>query len=219
MSLQQNERIFDLAFHSLPHPIIIIDNDYQIFQANLAAEKKADITKNNLKCYELLFGRQKVCQGCQLGSKFEIQQDVNTYAVQSNKYDNSINNDRSYWVHFYENISEQKALESKFQQTARLSELGLISSSIAHELNNPLGGILSYLQIMKMELLSTHPFITDINVLTDAANRMKKHIEDLLFFSRKEDLIKLEKVDIADVFQKNLDLLQMLLKIRSRWAP
>ena len=41
---------------------------------------------------------------------------------------------------------------------------------------------------------------------------MKKHIEDLLFFSRKEDLIKLEKVDINEVFQKNLDLLQMQFK-------
>lgn len=41
LSLQQNERLFDLAFHSSPHPIIIIDNNYEVFQANLAAEKKA----------------------------------------------------------------------------------------------------------------------------------------------------------------------------------
>ncbi len=210
--LQQNERLFDLAFHSSPHPIIIIDNEYQIFQANLAAEQKADDSQDNLKCYELLFGRKKPCSGCHLGSKFQIQHDVKTYGVQSNKFNNSIDGDRNYWIHFYEDISEQKALESKFQQTARLSELGLISSSIAHELNNPLGGILSYLQIMKMELPPTHPFIADIVVLTEAANRMKKHIEDLLYFSRKEDLIKLESSDLNDVFQKNLDLLQMQLK-------
>lgn len=210
--LQQNERLYDLAFHSSPHPIIIIDNDYQIYQANLAAEQRADATKDNLKCFELLFGRSKPCTGCRLGSKFEIQQDVKTYGVQSNKFNNSIDSDNNYWIHFYEDISEQKALESKFQQTARLSELGLISSSIAHELNNPLGGILSYLQIMKMELPTSHPFVADIQILTDAANRMKKHIEDLLFFSRKEDLIKLEQIDLEDVFQKNLDLLQMQLK-------
>lgn len=210
--LQQNERLYDLAFHSSPHPIIIIDNNYQIYQANLAAEQRSDDSKDNLKCFELLFGRNKPCTGCQLGSKFEIQQDVKTYGVQSNKFNNSIDSDNNYWIHFYEDISEQKALESKFQQTARLSELGLISSSIAHELNNPLGGILSYLQIMKTELPASHPFVADIQILTDAANRMKKHIEDLLFFSRKEDLIKLEQVDLNDVFQKNLDLLQMQLK-------
>ena len=210
--LQQNERLFDLAFHSSPHPIIIIDNDYQIYQANLAAEQKADASKDNLKCYELLFGRRKPCNGCQLGSKFQIQQDVKTYGVQSNKFNNSIDSDKNYWIHFYEDISEQKALESKFQQTARLSELGLISSSIAHELNNPLGGILSYLQIMKMELPPTHPFLADIEVLTATANRMKKHIEDLLLFSRKEEQIKPESNDLNEIFQKNLDLLQMQLK-------
>ena len=210
--LQQNERLFDLAFHSSPHPIIIIDNDYQIYQANLAAEQKADASKDNLKCYELLFGRRKPCNGCQLGSKFQIQQDVKTYGVQSNKFNNSIDSDKNYWIHFYEDISEQKALESKFQQTARLSELGLISSSIAHELNNPLGGILSYLQIMKMELPPAHPFLADIEVLTDTANRMKKHIEDLLLFSRKEEQIKPESNDLNEIFQKNLDLLQMQLK-------
>lgn len=210
--LQQNERLFDLAFHSSPHPIIIIDKDYHIYQANLSAEKNATEAHENLKCFELLFDRSKPCIGCKLGQKFEIQKNFNTYAVQSNKFTNSIDTENTYWIHLYEDISEQKALEGKYQQTAKLSEVGLISSSIAHELNNPLGGILSYLQIMKMEIPAQHPFQQDIQFLTEAALRMKKHIEDLLFFSRKEDQVKLEKADLQEVLQKNLDLLQMQLK-------
>lgn len=212
LELQQNERLFDLAFHSSPHPIIIIDKDYHIYQANLAAEKNAADAKENLKCYELLFDRNKPCVGCQLGSKFEIQKNFNTYAVQSNRFSNSQDSENAYWIHLYEDISEQKALEGKYQQAAKLSEVGLISSSIAHELNNPLGGIISYLQIMKMEIPNEHPFQEDIKFLTEASLRMKKHIEDLLFFSRKEDQVKLEKADLFEVLQKNLDLLQMQLK-------
>ena len=150
--------------------------------------------------------------GCRLGSKFEIQKAFNTYGVQSNKYTNSLDTEKNYWIHLYEDVSEQRALENKFQQAAKLSEVGLISSSIAHELNNPLGGILSYLQIMKIEIAADHPFQQDIQFLTEAALRMKKHIEDLLFFSRKEDVIKLEAVELHDVLHKNLDLLQMQLK-------
>jgi hypothetical protein len=211
LSLQKNERLFDLAFHSSPHPIIIIDKDYNVYQANLAAEKHSD-EGEHLKCHQLLFGSSKPCTGCHLGTRFEIQKDIKTYAIQSNKFSNSLDTENNYWIHLYEDISEQKALENKFQQAAKLSEVGLISSSIAHELNNPLGGILSYLQIMKMELPSTHPFQQDIEVLIEAALRMKKHIEDLLFFSRKEDAVKLERADLTDVFEKNLDLLQMQLK-------
>jgi PAS domain-containing protein len=164
LSLQKNERLFDLAFHSSPHPIIIIDKDYNVYQANLAAEKHSD-EGEHLKCHQLLFGSSKPCTGCHLGTRFEIQKDIKTYAIQSNKFSNSLDTENNYWIHLYEDISEQKALENKFQQAAKLSEVGLISSSIAHELNNPLGGILSYLQIMKMELPSTHPFQQDIEVL------------------------------------------------------
>lgn len=212
LALQQNERLFDLAFHSSPHPIIVIDNDYHVYQANLAAEKNSEDFSESARCYELLFKQNKPCAGCRLGSKFEIQKDFNTYAVQSNKYTNSLDTEHNYWIHLYENVSEQRALENKYQQTAKLSEVGLISSSIAHELNNPLGGILSYLQIMKMEIAADHPFQQDIQFLTEAALRMKKHIEDLLFFSRKEDAVKLERVELHDVLHKNLDLLQMQLK-------
>lgn len=212
LALQKNERLFDLAFHSSPHPIIVVDKEYNVYQANLSAEKSAPEDHENLKCYQLLFARSKPCAGCHFGSKFEIQKDFKTYAVQSNKFNNTLDSDSNYWIHLYEDISEQKDLENKFQQTAKLSEVGLISSSIAHELNNPLGGILSYLQIMKMELAPDHPFQEDIKFLIEAALRMKKHIEDLLFFSRKEDVVKLEHVDLNDVFDKNLDLMQMQLK-------
>lgn len=212
LSLQKNERLFDLAFHSSPHPIIVVDKNYSVFQANLAAERNEGHDSDNLKCYQLLFGNNKPCAGCQFGSKFEIQKDVKTYAVQSNKFSNSLDTENNYWIHLYEDISEQKALENKFQQTAKLSEVGLISSSIAHELNNPLGGILSYIQIMKMELPAEHPFQQDLQFLNEAGLRMKKHIEDLLFFSRKEDLIKLESVDLKEIFEKNMNLLQMQLK-------
>ena len=212
LELQKNERLFDLAFHSSPHPIIVIDRNYNVFQSNLAAEKNAPDTDHSIKCHEMLFGADKPCPGCKLGAKFEIQKDFQTFAVQSNKFKNIADTENQYWIHLYEDVSEQKALENKFQQTAKLSEVGLISSSIAHELNNPLGGILSYLQIMKMELPADHPFQQDIQQLTEAALRMKKHIEDLLFFSRKEDTVKLERVELHEVLHKNLDLLQMQLK-------
>lgn len=211
-SLQQSERLFDLAFHSSPHFIMVIDQNYQVLQANLAIEKIIQESTNKSKCYELLFDRQSPCVGCRLGEKFQIHNGMQTLRVQSNSFNLNEDDETSYWIHLYEDISEQTALENKFQQTARLAELGLISSSIAHELNNPLGGIISYLQIMKMELQQNHPFQQDIQMMTDTAMRMKKIIEDLLIFSRKENSLQVEQVSIQEVLLKTLDLLQMQLK-------
>lgn len=212
LSLQQSERLFDLAFHSSPHYILVIDQNYQVLQANLAIEKVIGENSDKSKCYELLFNRSSPCVGCRLGEKFQIHNGFQTFRVQSNNFNLNEDDDTTYWIHLYEDISEQTALENKFQQTARLAELGLISSSIAHELNNPLGGIISYLQIMKMELPDAHPFQIDIGMMNETALRMKKIIEDLLIFSRKEGALQLENVAIEDVLYKNMDLMQMQLK-------
>ncbi len=211
-SLQQSERLFDLAFHSSPHPILVIDKNYQVLQANLAAERSELGTNHKTKCYELLFSRKAPCVGCALGKNFEVQNEMKNFRVQSSHFNLDTEEETDYWVHLYENISEQKAIEHKFQQTARLAELGLVSSSIAHELNNPLGGILSYLQIMKMDLANNHPFQTDIEMMNQTALRMKKIIEELLVFSRKEDSFQIESQSLLKLVQKNLDLLQMQLK-------
>ncbi|MBC7421445.1 MAG: hypothetical protein H7328_12030 [Bdellovibrio sp.] len=211
-SLQQSERLFDLAFHSSPHPILVIDRHYQVVQANLAAEQSTLGSHYKTKCYELLFNRKSVCVGCALGKNFEVQKEMKTFRVQSSHFNLDNDEEHDYWVHLYEDISEQKSVEHKFQQTARLAELGLVSSSIAHELNNPLGGILSYLQIMKLDLASNHPFQNDIEMMNQTALRMKKIIEELLIFSRKEDSFQLESQSLLKLLQKNLELLQMQLK-------
>ncbi len=212
LSLQQSERLFDLAFHSSPHSILVIDKTYQVLQANLAAEKNAQGAQHKTKCFDLLFNRKIPCVGCSLGHNFEIQNEMKTFRVQSSQFSLDTEDEADYFIHLYEDISEQRAVENKFQQTARLAELGLVSSSIAHELNNPLGGILSYLQIMKLDLANSHPFQADIEMMNQTALRMKKIIEELLIFSRKEDSFQIEPQPILKLVQKNLDLLQMQLK-------
>lgn len=214
VSLQQSERLFDLAFHSSPHYIMVLDQNYQVLQTNLAIEQNIKDIDNSdkSKCFEILFGRTAPCIGCKLGEKFQIHDGLRTLSVQSNSFNLNEDDETNYWIHLYEDISEQTALENKFQQTARLTELGLISSSIAHELNNPLGGIISYLQIMKMDFPSDHPFQQDIFLMHETAQRMKKIIEDLLIFSRKESPLQIEQISIYDLVLKTMDLLQIQLK-------
>lgn len=213
-SLQMSERLFDLAFHSSPHYILVINEDYQVLQANLAVEKAIQDENESNKCYELLFNRKTPCVSCHLGTSFQITNELKSYQIQSNRFQMTENSNphQNYWIHLYQDISEKKALENKLEQTARLSELGLISSSIAHELNNPLGGIISYLQLMKMDLASDHPFQQDIELMHQTAQRIKKIIEELLLFSRKEEALQLEKVHLHEIVRKNIDLLQMQLK-------
>jgi signal transduction histidine kinase len=121
--------------------------------------------------------------------------------------------DNRYWVHVYEDSTEQNLYEKKLSQFARLEELGLISSSIAHELNNPLGGILSYIQIMKMEMTAQNPLMSDLNLMHETGLRMKKIIEDLLIFSRSNQELVLEDVDLSQVTMDVFTQVELQFKV------
>src|SRR5690606_23702095 len=54
-------------------------------------------------------------------------------------------------------ITSRLVLERKIVESSKQAELGLIGSSIAHELNNPLGGILSFVQLIRMDLNEKSP--------------------------------------------------------------
>ncbi len=62
--------------------------------------------------------------------------------------------------------------------------LGIISSSLAHELNNPLGGIIMSLAVLKMDLLPDNPLLKELEAIQDAADRAKQLVELFLGLSK-----------------------------------
>ncbi len=202
-NLYKIEQIVTTAFNTTEHPLVVVDKNYTIHQSNKSFRQFE--SKNN-KCYEALFGRSEPCIGCHFGERFDVENQNKYYSIQSEPLDR-INDAPLNWVHYYTNITEEKLIEQRMTQTAKMKELGLISSSIAHELNNPLGGIISYLQIMQMDLAKDHELQKDLSTMLTAALRMKSIIENLLVFSRKSP--HLEEKKLIAFEQIFLDILQM----------
>lgn len=65
-----------------------------------------------------------------------------------------------------------------------VNELGIISSSIAHELNNPLGGILAALSLLSLEDDWNYDELNDLTDMKNGAKRCKELVEIFLGFSR-----------------------------------
>lgn len=93
----------------------------------------------------------------------------------------------SYFV-FYtsENRETSSALSSKGPKATTkggVDELGIISSSIAHELNNPLAGILAALSLLSLEEWSEENLV-DLDDMRNGAKRCKELVEIFLGFSK-----------------------------------
>ncbi len=199
-NLALTENIVRKAFAEFNHPLAVVDSDYRIVQANAAF--KRDITSED---------KAPAFTGGQLGQKFTEKINGAIFDV----YSNSIaldNNPTKLWINLYKNKTEEHYFEQRLNQTAKMKELGIISSSIAHELNNPLGGVLSYLQLVQMDLGKNNPWMTDIKAMIDTTLRMKKIIEDLLIFSRTTSLDDQGTYKVADLLQESLSIHEIHFK-------
>ena len=97
------------------------------------------------------------------------------------------------WMGSIVDISERKLLEDKerrhveaMAQHARLNDLGLIASELAHELNQPLTTIASYSAGLQIALKKRLPDDTDLVTAVEAVDRNAKKAGDIVNWIRRQ---------------------------------
>ncbi len=103
-------------------------------------------------------------------------------------------------------ISNKKlaSAEIALKQSEKLATMGQISAGIAHELNNPLGVITMYSNIILEELDKDNPMVQDVELIVEQANRCKNIVGGLLNFARKSKM-KPQEVNIDEFVKRSLD--------------
>jgi iron only hydrogenase large subunit-like protein/nitrogen-specific signal transduction histidine kinase len=96
-------------------------------------------------------------------------------------------------------VSVQKALK----KSEKLANMGQLSAGIAHELNNPLGVIIMYSNLLLEELPKDSEAITDLKLIVEQADRCKKIVGGLLNFARKNQ-VRFEEIDLKELAEKSL---------------
>src|SRR5881296_2507231 len=94
---------------------------------------------------------------------------------------------------FNQMTSELKGREQALQdaqsaliQSEKLAALGQFSAGIAHEVRNPLAGILAYAQLALRKLKPTDSLFESLEIIEKETKRCTKIMENLLKFSRQE---------------------------------
>jgi signal transduction histidine kinase len=107
-------------------------------------------------------------------------------------------------------ITENHRLKDQIYHLEKLSSLGTLTSGVAHEINNPLTGIIGYTEMLLMKDIddTLKKYLTNI---FDAAIRCKKITENMLTFSRQTPAQKTPE-DLNDVLDKTIELHEYLLK-------
>jgi iron only hydrogenase large subunit-like protein/nitrogen-specific signal transduction histidine kinase len=88
------------------------------------------------------------------------------------------------------NVSNEKlaSAQQSLKQSEKLATMGQLSAGIAHELNNPLGIITMYSNILLEEQQEESPVKNDLKLIAEQAERCKKIVGGLLNFARKNQV-------------------------------
>ncbi|MCX6268247.1 MAG: ATP-binding protein [Bacteroidetes bacterium] len=104
------------------------------------------------------------------------------------------------------NVSNEKLARAKaaLKQSEKLAHMGQLSAGIAHELNNPLGVITMYSNILMDEAKEGDAVHEDLKLIVEQAERCKKIVSGLLNFARKNQ-VTLTETDVVKFMQHSLN--------------
>ncbi len=110
------------------------------------------------------------------------------------------------WPYLHKHMQET---QDGLIQAEKMTSLGQLAASVAHEINNPLSGVLIYTQLMAKKLKSDN-FAPDVALdylskMETELNRSTKLVRSLLDFSR-QSVPEFWEVDINEIVDRSYDL-------------
>jgi len=102
-------------------------------------------------------------------------------------------------IHFLvKDIEQRRMMEKQMAQADKLASIGQLSAGIAHEINNPLGVILGYTQLLLRNEKTETDRYSDLKTIEKHVKNCKSIVKDLLNFARSsKPEIKITRVNEA----------------------
>ena len=117
-------------------------------------------------------------------------------------------------------FQDLKEVQEQIVWTEKLASLGKLAATIAHEINNPLAGVLNYIRLIIKQLSRnnfSHEKLEDISrylkIMESETARCGDIVKDLLAFARRTKII-MESNNIEDIINKTLNLISHELEMK-----
>ncbi|UCD34678.1 MAG: HAMP domain-containing protein [Nitrospiraceae bacterium] len=110
-------------------------------------------------------------------------------------------------VEISKKTDEIRKTHANLVQTEKLASLGRMAAGVAHEINNPLTGVVTFAHLLKKRFPAESDESQDLDIIIEQSERCSKIIKNLLTFARATPTEK-GKVSINDVLRRTIFMVQ-----------
>ena len=100
-------------------------------------------------------------------------------------------------------VTEEKRIKDQLQRAEKMETVGTLAGGVAHDLNNLLSGIVSYPELLLMQLPEDSPFRKPIATIQKSGEKAVAVVQDLLTLARRA-VMPTEPVDLNQVVSQFL---------------
>jgi len=107
-----------------------------------------------------------------------------------------------------------KAREAELIRAEQMISLGKLAAGVAHEINNPLTGILTFAEELVEDADKKDPLLEDYKIIHREALRCREIVKDLLDFA-KHDKLEMKALDVNAIVMQTFSLVKRLASFRN----
>lgn len=222
-SLRKAEADWRESFNSLEEVMLIIDRDYHIEKINRSGLELFGKNRQEVigrKCYQVIHGTEEPSEYCPFkqtlknGKISSVERYDHLYGKYFSITSSPILDEEGEvikCVYLMRDITKEvrakekeKELERELNLTSRLASIGEVAAGIAHEINNPLTGVIGFAQMLS-QMDIPKDIKEAVEVINDGASRTAGIVEKLLTFARRNKPGK-EYVDINSIVSSTVDI-------------
>jgi two-component system NtrC family sensor kinase len=190
--LQQHKKMIESILSTMPEGVLVIDKKQHILLANKAMHKIFDLNSRSLKektladifPQERFFDLHKSVQGRKTDKKnLEFRYQANGLGKIIECAVVKMDGGRTLLC--FSDVSREREEEEKLYLTDRLASIGEMAAGLAHELNNPLTGILALSQMLAHSNLPSE-YKEDLECINTEAKRAASIVKNVLLFARNK---------------------------------
>jgi two-component system, NtrC family, sensor kinase len=207
---------FNTLAKAISDPIVLLSPGLDVLWTNdIAGPCSTDnlAIARGQKCYSMSSRQNPLCEGCAAVKSFatgleetshSVTPDGKIWEIKAYPVKNETNQVSSVLT-MATDVTERVKLQAETMRVAHLASLGEMAAGVAHEINNPINGVINYAQMLIDDRKHAHQDYDIEHRILKEGRRVAGIVKSLLSFAREGKEVR-EYIAIHDILSETLAL-------------